>query len=216
MSYSRNHVVITGTGRSGTTFLVELLTHLGFETGFSADDIVSNKCELGRAGLESDIRREDSPYIVKSPCFCDYAQEVIYREDIVIEHVFMPIRDLHAAAESRRYVTETNVANLPAVRRLSHIVRPLSFAGGLWHTRSNKSGKQEEILLKQMYKLILLISDVKLPVTFMRYPRIVKDCPYLFEKLKPILRDIAYEFFCEVFSKTVRHELVHSFNKNDC
>ena len=41
------------------------------------------------------------------------------------------------------------------------------------------------------------------------------DCGYLFEKLKPILRDITYESFSATFSKTVRPELVHSFNEND-
>lgn len=30
----------------------------------------------GRAGLEFDIRENNSPYIVKSPWFCDYAKEV--------------------------------------------------------------------------------------------------------------------------------------------
>ncbi len=113
---SRKHVVITGTGRTGTTFLVELLTHLRLETGFSADDVISKKFSLARAGLEYDIMRKDCPYIVKSPWFCDCAQEIIYREDIVIEHVFIPIRDLNAAAESRRYVTKTNVSNLPFVK----------------------------------------------------------------------------------------------------
>ena len=213
---SRNHVVITGTGRSGTTFLVELLTHIGLETGFSADDIVSKKFKEARAGLEYDIRRKDCPFIVKSPCFCDYAEDVICRDDIVIEHVFIPVRDLNAAAESRRHVLKTNVSNLHFVERLKHMFRPRKFPGGLWHTRSSKPGKQEEILLRQIYKLMLAISDTTLPVTFIRYPRIVKDCPYLFEKLKPILRDITYESFCAMFSKAVRPELVHSFNKNDC
>jgi hypothetical protein len=96
------------------------------------------------------------------------------------------------------------------------MIKPREFAGGLWHTRSSKQGEQEEILLRQIYKLMLAISDATLPVTFMRYPRIVKDCPYLFEKLKPILGDITYESFYSAFSKTVRPELIHSFNKNDC
>lgn len=51
---SRTHIVITGTGRSGTTFLIELLTQLGLETGFNASDIdiVSKKNHIARAGLE--------------------------------------------------------------------------------------------------------------------------------------------------------------------
>ncbi len=211
----RNHVVITGTGRTGTTFLVQLLTHLGLETGFSVDDIASKIFKEARAGLEYDIRLKDCPFIVKSPWFCDFAEEVIRRDDIVIEHVFVPIRDLNAAAESRRYVVKTSVSNLPSDERLKHMSTPREFPGGLWHTRSSEPGVQEVILLSQVYKLLLAISDTAVPVTFIRYPRIVKDCRYLFDKLKPVLRDITYESFSASFSKTVRPELVHSFNKND-
>jgi len=214
--FSINHMVITGTGRSGTTFLVELLTRLGLETGFSVDDIESNKYKEARAGLEHDIRQKDSPYIVKSPYFCDYAEEVICREDIVIDHVFIPIRDLYAAAESRRYVEKTTISNFPFIKRLKHKIKQKEVPGGLWYARPGNPGVQEEVLLKKIYKLMLDISDANIPVTLMRYPRITKDGPYLFEKLKPILRDIAYESFFEAFNKTVRPELVHSFNKNDC
>jgi hypothetical protein len=213
---SRNHVIITGTGRSGTTFLVELLTHLGLETGFSVDDLESKKCKEAHAGLEYDIRRDDCPFIVKNPWFCDHAEEVICRDDIVIEHVFIPIRDVYAAAESRRHVVNTNLSCLSFVKRLKHMIRPQEFPGGLWHTRSSEPGKQEEILLRQIYELMLALSDTTIPVTFMRYPRIIEDCPYLFEKLTPILRGITFESFRAVFSRTVRPELVHRFNKNDC
>jgi|SRR5450432_1151459 len=212
----RDHVVITGTGRSGTTFLVELLTLLGLETGFSTADIVSKKLKIARAGLEYDLRGENCPFIVKSPFFCDFAEEILHRDDIVIKHVFIPIRDLNAAAESRRYVLKTNVLNLPFLSRLKFMMRPGKFAGGLWHTSSSKPGRQEEILLRQIYKLVLAISNTTSPVTFMRYPRMLKDCRYLFKKLEPILTGITFESFHAAFSETVRPELVHSFNKNDC
>ena len=213
---SRGHVVITGTGRCGTTFLVELLTHLGLETGFSVDQLVSLKDTNARAGLEFDIRLKDWPYIVKSPAFSDVADEVTRRDDIVIEHVLVPFRDLNAAATSRRHVQKTLVSNMPLFARLRNTIRQRRYAGGLWFTRSMKQGKQEEALLRQIYKLILAISDTNIPVTFMRYPRIVKDCPYLFEKLRPILGETTYESFCAVFSRTVQPELINSFNKNDC
>ena len=56
--------------------------------------------ENARAGLEQDVRNGNAPYIIKSPWFCDYAEEVLKRDDIQIEHIFVPMRDLHAAAES--------------------------------------------------------------------------------------------------------------------
>jgi len=211
----RHHVLITGTGRAGTTFLVELFTHLGMKTGFSTEDIVNQKFKEARAGLEYDIRRNDCPFIVKDPQFCDYAEGVMRRDDIVIDHVFIPIRNLHAAAESRRYVSKTSAAKLPLAQRLKHMIRPRVFVGGLWHVKSNKPGKQEEVLLRQIYKLLFALSDTDIPVTLMRYPRIIKDSHYLFSKLKPVLQNIELETFCAAFNTVVRPELIHSFNAED-
>jgi hypothetical protein len=212
---SRTHVIITGTGRSGTTFLVELLTHLGLDTGFKPHEIESGINNEAQAGLEHNIRHEDSPYIVKSPHFCDYAEEILSRNDIVIEHVLIPIRDLYAAAESRRQVVKRHVLALPFYKRLMYVLKPQKVVGGLWHTRSRKMGIQEEVLLKQIYKLVLALSDRTIPVTFMHYPRIVKDCPYLFQKLKPILGQITSETFHATFKEVVRPKWVHTFGRND-
>ena len=215
------HAVITGTGRAGTTFLVELLTRLGLETGFSVDDMESKKSEVARAGLEYDIRKDDSPYIIKDPAFCSYVDEILCRDDIVIEHVFIPIRDLYEAAESRRYVENARISKWPLKKRLKNKIKiklnlnlPV-IAGGLWDTNSNKSGDQEDILLRKIYRLVLALSEKKVPITFIRYPNLVKDSTYLFEKLEPILHDITYESFSSAFYKTVRPELVHSFRKQN-
>jgi hypothetical protein len=210
-SIMRKHVVITGTGRCGTTFLVQLLTKLGLDTGFTLDQLERNN--ESHAGLERDIRREGCPFVVKSPWFCDYAEEVFARQDILVERVFVPIRDLHAAAESRRRVTSSRLAELPMLERLKHTLRPKRFAGGLWHTR--EPHRQEEVLLRQLYKLMLAVSDTEIPLTFMRYPRIVKDCPYLFEKLSPILPGITPDAFRQVFDSTVRVELIHTYGDRD-
>lgn len=129
----RNHVVITGTGRAGTIFLIELLTKLGLDTGFAKDDLAFHKHELSHGGLERDIRKDDCPFVVKSPWFCDYVEEVLAREDIAIDHVFIPIRDLHGAAESRRNISSRKVKD-----------------GGLWNTKSHKPGEQESILAGKM------------------------------------------------------------------
>lgn len=200
----RKHIVITGTGRAGTTFLVQLLTKLGLETGFSSQDMPLY--ENARAGLECDVRDKNAPYIVKNPWFCDYADEVLKRDDIEIEHVFVPIRNLPAAAESRRYVIENTVSKIPLI--------PSQVPGGLWHT--DNGDEQEEILLKQIYKLALALSDTMIPLTLLRYPRITNDSLYLYQKLKPILGETGYSQFHSIFEETVHPDWVHCFNKNDC
>ncbi|MBU1669550.1 MAG: glycosyltransferase [Actinobacteria bacterium] len=198
----RRHVIITGTGRAGTTFLVQLLTALGLDTGFHEGNLVLD--ENARAGLEWDIREEGAPYVIKNPWFCDYAEEVLARDDIVIEHVFIPMRDLEAAAESRRYVVETAV---------SKGREPTGLLGGLWHT--DTGSEQEAVLLNQIYKLVYALSDSAVPVTLMRYPRFMKDASYLYRKLEPILGDISFDRFEEAFRRTVKPEIMHSFTEGD-
>jgi hypothetical protein len=114
----RKHIVITGTGRAGTTFLVELLTHLGLDTGFTPDTLSDRKVGVARAGLEHDIRQAGCPYVAKSPWFCDYAEEALSRDDLVVERIFVPMRDLFAAAESRRQVENAAVSRLSFLKRL--------------------------------------------------------------------------------------------------
>src|SRR5215831_18269185 len=118
----RHHVVISGTGRAGTTFLVQLLTDLGLDTGF--DSPTSGIYPNCNAGMERDLREPNAPYIVKSPWMCDYLDEVIRNRQVVIDHAVIPMRDLYSAAESRR-----NVARNAGVNGLLRDV-----PGGLWHT----------------------------------------------------------------------------------
>lgn len=204
---SRKHVVITGTGRSGTTFLLQLLTRLGLDTGYSPEDIA---CDTpGRAGLEQDVRKKNAPFIVKSPWFCDYAHEVLQRDDIVIEHVFIPMRDLHAAADSRRHVAREAMRDASAAQRLRNKLTQHSIPGGLWHTRNPQ--QQEIVLLEQIYKLMVALSDSMVPVTLLQYPRITLDSRFLYAKLLPILQGIDQRTFEATFKETVRPELVHAF-----
>jgi hypothetical protein len=207
---TRRHVVITGTGRAGTTFLVQLLTHLGLETGFTPQDVDKHVRAASRAGLEHDIRKEAAPYIVKSPWFCDHAAQVLRRDEILIEHVFIPMRELHEAAESRRYVYETTVSELSLLSKLASRLKPSWVHGGLWHT--TRKGEQEDVLLRQVYRLALALSESSVPVTFMHYPTIVKDSSYLYAKLAPVLGNITPDQFSVAFQRVVRPEWVHSFD----
>ena len=72
----KEHILITGTGRAGTTFLVELLTNLGLETGFDSSTIATKKNKIARAGLEHTFKNSNCPYVVKDPNFFEYADEV--------------------------------------------------------------------------------------------------------------------------------------------
>ena len=194
---SRHHTIITGTGRAGTTFLVQLLTALHLETGFSSnDESVYANCD---AGMEWDPRNADAPYFVKDPCLCDYLDEWLEADDVIIDHAIIPMRDLFAAAESRRDVVRRSNSSLP----------PNEIPGGLWHTTEPE--KQEAVLTAQLYKIVEAIAKRDIPVTFLYFPRLVEDPRYLYEKLRFLLGNIGYAEFLEVFHRIVKPELVHDF-----
>lgn len=209
------HTIISGTGRCGTSFLVELLTHLELDTGFSSTDIKLKNSSHARAGLELDILSKDAPYIIKSPWLCDNIGTVI-ESNVTIDHVFIPVRDIRAAAESRRYVSITSSKKRTLWERLRKKNITDNIPGGLWYTESIKKGEQEQILLNQVYKLILELSKHSIPVTLLNYPKITKNSEYLYHKLKPILASITLERFNLSYNSVVKPELVHKFNDKDC
>jgi hypothetical protein len=197
----RHHVVITGTGRSGTTFLMQLLTRLNLDTGFDPDDLVNQIDPHSHAGLEWDIRSANPPYIIKTPSFCDYAEEVIKDPFITLDHVFIPVRDLSSAAASRiRVVREHPPTELA----------PTQMAGGLWGTDNPED--QAKILQDYLMSLLLALADSQIPVTLLRFPRLIKDVEYTYQKLKPLLKGVAFEVFREAFDAVVRPDLVHDFS----
>lgn len=214
----RNHVVISGTGRAGTTFLVQLLTKLGLDTGFDPDRLQeSDYHATARAGLETDIRREVSNYIVKSPDFCNYADEVFERSDIVVDHVFIPMRDLDAAAESRRRVHKDTIDQLSLWQRIRRLLpgHKKKTAGGL-RTRLVQSRDEVKVALQDsLYKLVLACSEQELPVTLMHYPTHTQNSRYTYNKLKPILKDIDFATFEAVFNEVANPDLVSSYTAAD-
>jgi hypothetical protein len=128
--------LIAGVGRSGTTFLVELLTELGLDTGFSdSKKRQAAYFDRAKAGLEiNPLLSSRSPYIVKDPRISDYFDELISSGRFAVDHVFIPIRDLEDAAMSR--ITNTLKG---------------SWQGGLWKT--SYPDHQKPTLAETLYSL---------------------------------------------------------------
>lgn len=194
----KHHIIISGTGRAGTTYLVQLLTALGLDTGFPS--LTSGMYENCDAGMEKDIRESDAPYIVKNPWLCDYLGEVLEKNQIIIDHAIIPVRDLFAAAESRRDVVK---------RTKTQDTSSNMIPGGLWHTVTPE--EQEIILTKQLYKLIYILTYYDISMTFLDFPKIVMNANYLYTKLKNIFPQIDYELFRSAFLKVSKPEKVHNF-----
>ena len=209
MATRRPHIVIAGTGRAGTTFLVELLTHLGMDTGFTPQELATLKDPTARAGLEHVEGPDAWPCIVKDPNFYSYAPAVFAREDLVVERVIIPQRDLQEAAESRRRVQRERLQSLPWWRRLQYRLRPYELAGGLVGTTSLQPGLQEAILEKQLDTLLHHCEVAQVPITQLQFPRLVQEPDYLYQQLAPILGEISFVDFNATFARVAKPEWVH-------
>jgi hypothetical protein len=202
VSTAQGRIIIAGTGRTGTTFLVQLFTALGFGTGFSLEESLSGVDKISHAGLERALVDEGNPYVIKSPWFADHLAEALQDKRINIYAALLPIRDLFSAAESRRRVHRE-----AGSRGLDPVAQP----GSLWHT--DKPQNQEEVLARQFYKTIFPLVQFEVPIYFLEFPRLIRDPDYLFRTLQPLMNDhgVGRSEFLQALDSTARPELIHDF-----
>jgi len=214
-------VIITGTGRSGTTFLVRLLTELGFDTGYTPAEARNRVDARSHAGLEHELygkapvpRVRDwlrqpkhslralwggmprTPYVVKNPALCDQLDEIIAGGRVVIDHVYIPLRDLDEAALSRARVGGADGSQ----------------PGGLWKT--DDPGRQKAVLAEMFFRLVHTLARHDVPHTFLLFPRLVEDWAYTHHKLWFLVKDIDAEKFRTTFTRVADRRLVHEFPSN--
>ncbi len=207
-SHQVHKVIITGTGRAGTTFLVQLLTALGLETGFK--EIHEGVYENCNAGMERDLIESSAPYIVKNPSLCDDLAQILQTGEYVIDHAFIPVRSLEAATQSRIQVFNQAKPNGGYLRLLLKGSKYKPIPGGLIDT--DNPDEQRCILAQKLYNLIYTLTIHDIPHTFLHFPRIIKDEQYLYKKLAPILGGIDYSGFLKAFYYVAKPELVHDFS----
>jgi hypothetical protein len=157
-------IVIAGTGRAGTTFLVAVLSDLGLDTGFRPGVGMNGAA----GGLEHvSIDRADMPRVVKSPGLSTRLGSLLDAEVVKVDHVIIPMRDLDIAAASRV--------------RVAGYGRFLGVRGGFTGTRS--AARQRGVLATMLGELIWTITRHDLPHTFLEFPRFTHDWQYTYDKL---------------------------------
>ena len=126
-------ILITGTGRCGTTFLIKLFSFLGFNTGYNKknyNDYIYPNCN---SGMER--KYNENYYILKNPTFINDIETILNDKSIKVKMVIIPIRNLKNSAMSR--------------------VKHKYNKGGLW----NATNKSSQILFYNtiiLFKIILL------------------------------------------------------------
>ena len=192
-------VIITGPGRSGTTFIMQLLTDLGFDTGFGPEAMEVSA--ISHAGLEQGLftrPHRKAPltpnYIIKSPLISDNLQLGCERDDLVVDHVYIPIRPLEQVARSRARVSDIDARH----------------PGGLDQGLDLEA--QMDRTARSLYTLLDTIARFDLPHSFIAFPRLTEDPQYLYNKLEFLCDGVDYDSFKRAYETRVNPGLVHCFN----
>jgi hypothetical protein len=186
----RPRILITGTGRAGTTLLLQLLGDLGLDTGFPPDAPIDDRVH---AGLEAPLDDPDGPWIVKSPTAVRRLDDLLTRGVVALEHVIVPMRDLDVAAASRVRNTQYGA--------------DLASPGGLLGTR--RATHQREALALLQYELVWTLTRHEIPFTTLEFPRFAGDAGYLHRHLGFLAPDVPVERWREAVAARVRPDLIH-------
>jgi hypothetical protein len=173
-------VLITGTGRCGTTFLIKLFSFLDFNTGFNRDNYKSKIFVNCNSGMERPYN--DKYYILKSPGFISNIENIIKDETIKIKNIIIPIRDLKISARSR----------------VKHWNNP----GGLWNATDELS--QIDFYKNILTNYIFISTKYDINTIFIDFDKMINDKGYLYNKLKIILdeKNIDFETFSLAYEES--------------
>lgn len=187
------HLLIAGTGRAGTTALVQLLDACGLATGSGGLRYFASS----RAGLEQKLLADDAPYVVKQPFLSEDLGRFIAEgfDPGRIDAIIVPLRDLRDAAASRIQVFRQH---------------GLRFPGGLW--RSLRPGVQLRVLAQSEHQLLMTAADHDIRVVLLNFPRFVNDAGYAWTCLGPVLPDVEQSTFLEQHAAFMEPQLVSSLS----
>lgn len=177
---------------------------LDLDTGFTKDFILANK-DI-HAGLEYQGLGGDLPYVLKNPKLMWRLPELLKETPVVIDHILIPIREIHAAAESRR-------GNLQKAHQAGELLSPQHVVGGLEGV--DDAAMQEAFFLEKFYCFFEFVSAYNIPVTLLHYPRLVYDSAYLYQKLLFLVGEKKQVFFEQVFNGVCDQSLVHKYTEGD-
>lgn len=178
---SGSHLVISGTGRAGTTFLVQWLDACGLDCGDLSE---LGYDEEGQCGLERPLRGSNIPRVVKDPWLHTYCQEVDLVETPV-EALILPVRNLQDAAESRIR------RELKEIFRLHGNWSPDHFGhtpGGAIYSLTVTD--EMRLLAVGFHQLVRWAAKAEIEVVLLDYPRLAEDAWYLVGKMQPWLPNL--------------------------
>ena len=160
--------------------LVQYFTVLGFDTGYTVEEAMARVDPISRGGLEHSLGRGNLAYVSKSPWYGNRLGEWLEGDELAVRWMILPLRELHAAAESRR----------EASRRAEEAGRdPHAQPGGLSFGAKGKPKQQEQRLGVQLYRLVHTLAHYGVPTVLLPFPEFARDHDVLLHRLGPLLEE---------------------------
>ena len=191
MNELNSKILISGTGRAGTTFLIKIFSFLGFDTGFNElnyNNYIFKNCN---AGME--FNYTSNHYILKNPTFITQIQDII-KYNINIEYMIIPIRDYNDSAKSR----------------FKNGIR----AGGMI---GDSIDEDSQVLYynKIMSKYLYYMSKYDIPTIFINFEKMISDKLYLYNKLKIVLdkKNISVDNFYKYYDVATESSKPRNLNR---
>ncbi|HYZ22319.1 MAG TPA: hypothetical protein VE690_09195 [Rhodopila sp.] len=183
------HLLIAGTGRAGTSFLVRYLAGMGLETHLSRAGANPLWDEAAQAGLE-DLPvpgRADLPYVIKSPWTYQVIHEALGSGRLELDAAVIPVRDLTEAACSRSIIEMRSVRRqLPWLGEMDRTWEEFGHTpGGIVYSLNPTD--QARLLALGLHRLLEALVSADVPIVLLSFPRLIEDADYLFRKLSPLL-----------------------------
>lgn len=163
-------IYITGTGRSGTTFLIKLFSFLNFDTGFNKDNYTQYIFKNCNSGMEK--KYDDNFSIIKNPTIINDIFMILNDPNIKIKVVIIPIRDYKLSAKSR----------------IKHNNNP----GGLFNATDEKT--QIDFYNKIISNYVYYMTKYDINTIFIDFDKMTSDKLYLFNKLIFIMNEKNIDF----------------------
>ncbi len=195
-------VIITGTGRSGTTAFFQLLSELGMDT--AKDSLYYNSGVNAGYEYTRDLTTSYAPQVIKDPRLTTKIPSLL-RDGVKIGVVFVMVRDLDSAVQSR-------LKN--GIVWVKHEMPELGGAIEIADKRTSQLVFNQRILATLLVDLTLN----SVPFLPLAFPRMINDREYLYNKLCAVpLTNMLGEHICrgrfpwfkEVCDRVFDPELVH-------
>ncbi len=185
----RHHLMIAGTGRAGTSFLVRFLAGMGLETHLakSGDGQWDDVANAGFEDIPVPAASGDLPYVIKTPLLSEIIDDVLRNPAIAMDAVIIPVRDLVEVAASRTVLELQAIHQRePWMATLNHMVEHWGMTpGGTMYSLNPLD--QGRLLAVGFHRLIERLTKADVPMLFLDFPRLAEDPAYLFAKLRPVL-----------------------------